>query len=86
MTGSYGVPNSQLWDTDIIVYDFESRTETNLTHRPGNDSYGAWSPDGSRIAHLTSEHGIWIMGADGSNKTFVPVRATRGSAASPSRT
>jgi hypothetical protein len=66
--GSYGQPGSQ---TDVAVYDFASGTEINLT-KSGKDSYPVWSPDGLRIAFLSTrstappEPHLWIMNADGS--------------------
>ena len=48
---------------------------TRLTNRPSGDSLPAWSPDGRRIAFVSSREGnsgirdIYVMNADGSNVT-----------------
>jgi TolB protein len=44
-----------------------------LTTAPGENSLPAWSPDGKRIAFVTTRHGegnseIYVMNADGSNQ------------------
>jgi Tol biopolymer transport system component len=68
LTGGVGSPNAVL---DIAVFDLGELKETVLTH-DGVSYQAAWSPDGSRIVHSTySNHGIWIMNADGSNATLL---------------
>jgi Tol biopolymer transport system component len=69
--GTYGDPAAQ---TDVVVYDFASASETNLT-RSGKAGQPVWSPDGARIAYLASTHdagfmdapALWLMNADGSD-------------------
>jgi Tol biopolymer transport system component len=66
-SGVYGAPDAK---TDIGIYDFATRREANLTNT-GTDSYPVWSPDGKRLAFLTTTPrglGIWIMNADGSDR------------------
>jgi Tol biopolymer transport system component len=68
LTGGVGSPNAVM---DIAVFDLGTLKETVLTH-DGVSYQAAWSPDGSRIVHSTySNHGIWIMNADGSNATLL---------------
>ena len=43
-----------------------------LTDNPGLDSAPSWSPDGRKIAFLSTRDGnseIYVMNADGSNQT-----------------
>ncbi len=63
LVGGYGQPNSQF---DVVVYDFASGQETQLTHT-GRGFQPVWSPDGQRIAFDTAGGPMWIMNADGSN-------------------
>jgi Tol biopolymer transport system component len=37
--------------TDVVVYDFTSQSETQLT-QGGESYYAIWSPDGTQIAFL----------------------------------
>lgn len=63
--GGYGNPNAQ---TDVFVYDLATSQETHLTHS-GIAFQPAWSPDGKRIAYLSSRNGsLWIMNADGTGQ------------------
>jgi TolB protein len=40
-----------------------------LTDAPTQDEQPAWSPDGTRIAYVVCCHNIWVMNANGTNKT-----------------
>jgi len=48
--GGYGSPDAI---TDVAILDLASRQETLVTSG-GDNGYGTWSPDGSRIAYLRS--------------------------------
>lgn len=66
LTGGYGTPNAL---TAVVVYDFASGKETQLTS-PGtvNPGSAAWSPDGQRIVYGTRNgQSLRIMNTDGSN-------------------
>jgi TolB protein len=60
-------------DDEIYAMDADGSNPVNLTRTPGySDSFGKWSPDGSKIAFrslrdLDAE--IYVMDADGSNQT-----------------
>ena len=62
-SGSTGV------DADIYSIGVDGVGLAQLTDRPGSEYQPAWSPDGDRIAFITSERKIWIMNADGSGLT-----------------
>jgi len=69
-TGGYGTPDSK---SVVAVTDIATLTETELT-ATGLDAYPVWSPDGTRIAFLTTRDKqvgqggpeLWVMNADGS--------------------
>lgn len=67
LSGGYGTPNAQF---DVVVYDFASAKETQLTHT-GKGFQPVWSPDGKRIAYDTAGGPLWIMNADGSSPHLV---------------
>ncbi len=67
LVGGYGQPNSQF---DVVVYDFATAKETQLTHI-GNGFQPVWSPDGQLIAYDTAGGPMRIMNADGSNDHLV---------------
>lgn len=59
---------------DIMIYNFEDQSVTNLTDVPGvaiEDRQPAWSSDGSQIVYSSNESGrmnIWLMNSDGTEK------------------
>ena len=57
---------------DIYVMDADGRRQTRLTDDPADDVFGLWSPQGDRIAFLSSRRGagyeIYLMNADGSSQ------------------
>ena len=67
LAGGYGTPNAR---TDVVVYDFASAKETQLTNA-GKSWQPVWSPDGRRIAYDTQGSSLRIMNADGSNDHLV---------------
>lgn len=75
--GGYGSPNAV---TDVAVFDLASGQETMMTSG-GNNGYGTWSPDGSRIAYLNNARlgqafgptALVTIGVDGSNPQTVGV-------------
>lgn len=64
---------------DVWSLDLERGTVERLTTDPGRDSEPIWSPDSTRIAHLSTGQpggpGIFIRRADGTGK---PTRLTNG--------
>jgi Tol biopolymer transport system component len=56
---------------EIYIMDTDGSDPVNLTNNAAGDWYPAWSPDGTRIAFLSSRDGpveIYVMDADGSNQ------------------
>ncbi|MDQ1558365.1 MAG: hypothetical protein QOD32_1425 [Pyrinomonadaceae bacterium] len=80
--------DSMNWNnSDIWVINPDGSNYTNLTPNTPQtaESSPAWSPDGaklsfSRTASATVEGGIYVMNADGSNQTKVPIAADANSA------
>jgi len=58
---------------DVFVYDGDTDVLTNLTvDNTDRDTTPNWSPDGTKIAYRARHDGnsdVWVMDADGSNKT-----------------
>ena len=68
LVGQYNDPDAQ---TDVVVYDFATKAETQLTHT-GHSFQPVWSPDGRRIAFGSfNGEALWIMNADGSDVRLV---------------
>ena len=70
---------------DIWVLNVNGTGLTNLTPDPKPAIYAdrspSWSPDGSRIAFVSNRSGtmhLWVMNADGSNKTQVVPPSVQG--------
>ncbi len=56
----------QNWEIWRLAADFTQPVR--LTNAAGDDTFGGWSPDGSRIAFSTNRHDtddVWLMDADG---------------------
>lgn len=68
-----------VWDRNIHVIEVLSKRITRLTDWEWC-CYPAWSPDGTRIAFDVPQPidsaGIWIMNADGTDKTDISVHGT----------
>ena len=62
-------------DWDIISMNLDGTGRAALTDDTAYDGLPAWSPDGKRIAFThgtaTTAYGIWVMNADGNEKTYL---------------
>ena len=58
---------------EIYVMDANGESQIRLTHHPLKDLYPVWSPDGTRIAFVSTRNGgnyrIYIMDSDGRDPT-----------------
>ncbi len=54
---------------DIFTINSDGSGLEKLTNTPTQDSNPAWSPNGARIAYTVCCHDIWMMNANGTNKT-----------------
>jgi Tol biopolymer transport system component len=69
LVGEYGSPNGV---PDIAVFDLATNTESVITNQ-GDDVQPTWSPDGQRIAYLStaSPTTMWTINPDGSNPVAI---------------
>jgi Tol biopolymer transport system component len=60
---------------EIYVMNADGSCQTNVTNGPGDDDFGAWSPDGSRIVFTSDRDGgdgkreVYVVNGDGSGQT-----------------
>ncbi len=86
----YGLETLMLSDIDhyddVFVLEVASGQSVNLTNTPeADDAYFSWSPDGTKIAFMSSQElrpgiidtGVYVMGAAGENVTEVPALGGR---------
>ena len=70
---------------DVHLLDLETGALERLTQDPRNGMYPTWSPDGERIAFMSSRNGpteLFVMNADGTGQSRISTMA-RGSALDP---
>ncbi len=65
--------NSDIWISDLSdLSDLSGNKVKRLTNAPGLQYDPAWSPDGKKIVHVSSDkkgvHHIWIMESNGENR------------------
>jgi Tol biopolymer transport system component len=66
---------------DIVVLDLTSGHKRRLTYEPNNGMNPTWSPDGRRMAFVSTRNGraeIFTMSADGTEQTRLVSMATGG--------
>ena len=59
--------SSAIYTDELFSFDMATRQFRRLTYDAVRELFGAWSPDGRRIAYM-SNYTLWIMNADGSGK------------------
>jgi Tol biopolymer transport system component len=62
------------YNIDIYVWNLATHVKTRLTTSPGIDEQATWSPDGSRIAFMSTRTGqpqIWTMSPTGANQVRI---------------
>ena len=65
-----GLPGA-VWTIQIYVMDSDGKNRKRLTNGPANNLVPSWSPDGQRIAFVSTRHEateIYVMNADGSKQ------------------
>jgi TolB protein len=55
-------------DSEIYSMYADGTGVRRLTHSPGFDGAGPWSPDGRKMLFYRNTGGVWVMNADGSGK------------------
>ena len=68
-----GDPGDGPRNPEIYAMAADGAGQVNLTNHPGADSRPVWSPDGSKIAFVSTRqdgftHDVFVMDADGSNQ------------------
>lgn len=65
-------------ETDVHTIEPDGTDRVKLTSTPGPDGIGAWAPDGSKIAFVSSRDGnseVYVMNADGTDAQRLTVGA-----------
>jgi len=62
-------------NSEIYKMNADGTNQQRLTNSPENETFGQWSPDGTKIVFnkfiSSTQIQIWTMNADGSNKTLI---------------
>src|SRR5262245_2802977 len=58
-------------DSEIYSMNADGSSVRRLTHTPGVDGAGPWSPDGRKLLYYRNQGGQWVMNADGSGKRLL---------------
>ncbi|MBK07707.1 MAG: hypothetical protein CL920_22370 [Deltaproteobacteria bacterium] len=62
---------------EVYVTDFNNKAQKRVTHAPGYDAEGSFSPDGKKILYSSRRDGdqeLYIMNADGTNQRRLTFR------------